>query len=369
MGPARSENMTIDDEEEWRASIEEENDEHALRMLTSWNYPQTDGFFYAPSGYKLHVRAVLPPEDPTCSRVRAVIIHCHGLNGHVNGKWFAGHYYPAIAAAGFAVFAVDIAGHGYSEGERALVEDWEVVLDDLESFAEALMGTADALLCDDRFKSGVHPQVLAHLQRLPLFVQGNSMGGMIGMYLGLRLQDNEGLCDRFKGAVLGCPALAVDLPSHSVQVVLRNVVVPLFKSHEMPAFLSSSSKSLSSWSYDLNDQMMREQAEMDIRDCAARFPDAGLGWQRNMRWGTAGAFSKLYSQIEDDMEAVEFPFLIIHDPGDKVCFISGSEKLMNLSSSDDKTLHRPNAGGLHCLPMAVTKEYVTTMANWIHARA
>eukprot|EP00930_Biecheleria_cincta_P024296 TRINITY_DN17397_c0_g2_i3.p1 TRINITY_DN17397_c0_g2~~TRINITY_DN17397_c0_g2_i3.p1 ORF type:complete len:358 (+),score=66.58 TRINITY_DN17397_c0_g2_i3:101-1174(+) len=356
--------MTPDEEEEWRQSIEDEDDEETLEKLLSWNLPQTDGFFEAPSGNRLHVRATLPVGQAA----RAVLLYCHGLNGHVNGRWYAGHFIPLIASKGFAVFAVDIMGHGYSEGERSFVEDWDAVFDDLSAFLEALFGVAEPSPDEEDFNAGVSAQVLGHIRSLPIFVTGQSMGGMIGMYAGLRLQSNDKLQARFRGAVLGCPSLAVDLPAAPVRFLLRNIVVPLFKSHEMPPWVSSSSKSMSSWSYDLANPTMRQQAEMDIRDCAARFPGQALGWQKGMRWGTAAAFSDVFARVEEDMEEIEYPFLLIHDPDDKVCFISGSEKLVERSPSNDKTLHRMNAHGLHCLPMYATEEYVSRMAEWIYRR-
>lgn len=354
--------MTPDEEQEWKQSIQDEDDEEALAKIKSWNLPQTDGFFEAPSGNRLHVRAVLPVTQAP----KAVLLYCHGLNGHVNGSWYAGHFMPLIASKGFAIFAVDIMGHGYSEGERSFVQEWDAVFDDLSAFLEALFGVAEPAPDEEDFNAGVSAQVLAHIRSLPIFVTGQSMGGMICMYVGLRLQNNEKLQSKFCGAVLGSPSLAVDLPAAPVRFLLRNIVVPLFKSHEMPPWISSSSKSMPSWSYDLANPTMRQQAEMDIRDCADRFPGEALGWQKGMRWGTAAAFSDVFSRIEEDMDDIEYPFLVMHDPDDKVCFISGSEKLMELSSSDDKTLNRVSARGVHCLPMFATEEYVSAMAAWMH---
>merc|ERR1719183_1702543 len=154
--------------------------------------------------------------------------------------------------------------------------------------------------------------------------------GMMSMSVGLRLQRNQQLQHKFRGAVMGCPSLVVDLPSKPVQSLLRNLVVPLFKYRQMPAFLSSSSNSAMSWSVDLSDAKQREYAEMVMRDCVGRFPGQALGWHQNMNWGTAAAFSTLYSHVEEDMTLVSFPFLVIHDRMDKVCFFSGSERLMEL---------------------------------------
>eukprot|EP00434_Breviolum_minutum_P013682 symbB.v1.2.012061.t1/scaffold825.1/size159525/2 len=219
--------MTPEEEEEWVESIKAEDDEIALEKLRSFQLPKTPGFFQAPSGHRLHVRTILPSNDPTATEVKAVIIHCHGMNSHVNGRNWGGEFLPRVAKEGFAVFAVDIMGHGYSEGTRALIEapvifkkvqgvsaflvmhqDWHDVFDDLEALAEAIFNDGD----EQDFNAAIPPEVLERLRRRPLFIDGLSMGGMIGFHLGLRLQEHPRLQKIFRGAVLGAPSLQVPMP-------------------------------------------------------------------------------------------------------------------------------------------------------------
>lgn len=360
--------MSSFNEEKWQQSILDEDNDWALSRLKTWIVPQTHSYFNAPSGHQLHVRAVLPPGDEDGSTVEAVLLYCHGLNSHVNSSAYAGGFYPKLAGEGFAVFAVDIMGHGYSEGERSLIDDWNVVFEDLERFLEALMGVSKAASDDAEIHIDISAKALAHIRKLPVVITGVSMGGMIGMHIGLRLQRSATLSNRFKGGVFGCPALVVDLPPKPVQCLLRAFVVPLCSTREMPPVVSSSSKSRASDSYDLMDPKQRMAAEMDMRDCATRFPGHGLSWHQPMRWGTAGAFSTLYLQTDDHMSQVQFPFLLLHDPDDKVCFYAGSEKLMQLSPSKDKTLQPVSAGGKHSLPMVVQDLFITSMISWIKKR-
>eukprot|EP00913_Durusdinium_trenchii_P025735 g24151.t1 len=58
------------------------------------------------------------------------------MNSHVNGGNWAGEFFPRVANEGFALFTVDIMGHGYSEGTRALIDDWHDVFADLEALTE-----------------------------------------------------------------------------------------------------------------------------------------------------------------------------------------------------------------------------------------
>jgi len=360
--------MTPAEESAWKKSIEEEDEDEAVSKLQSWIQPRTDGYFQAPSEHRLHVRAVMPPGDADARTAKAVLLYCHGLNSHVNGKVWNELYDRIAGEGGIALFAVDIMGHGYSEGTRNFVPDWGAVFEDLEAFVEALMGTADPPPTSAEFNPGVSGHTLSRLRQLPIFVTGTSLGGMIGMYVSQRLQNNPCLEQKFKGAVFCCPALVVDLPPQPVQILLRNVVVPLFRTRQMPSAVSSSSKSVASWAFDLSDPKQKEIAEMEIRDCAFRYPDHALGWQQGMLWGTAGAFSNVYSHLDEDMQEVEFPFLLIHDREDKICFFSGSEKLMELSPSTDKTLREIDAGGRHCVPVVVQDQYLQMLLTWIKQR-
>ncbi len=63
------------------------------------------------------------PESPT-----RIVVLVHGYAEHSNRY---AHVADALAADGAAVYAEDHLGHGLSEGERALIVDFEHVVDDL----------------------------------------------------------------------------------------------------------------------------------------------------------------------------------------------------------------------------------------------
>ena len=92
--------------------------------------------------------------DPGDPPVRLVLI-VHGYAEH-GGRY--GHLAAALARRGSTVYADDHLGHGRSDGERALITDFEHVVDDLH----ALAGIA----------RGEHPG-------LPLVLVGHSMGGLL----------------------------------------------------------------------------------------------------------------------------------------------------------------------------------------------
>eukprot|EP00435_Cladocopium_sp_Y103_P052734 s1611_g16.t1 len=204
--------MTPEEEERWIASVKAEDNETALEKLKRFQRPKTPAFFQAPSGHRLHLRILLPSNDLEAQQVKAVIVHCHGLNSHVNGGHWAGEFLPRLAREGFAVFGVDIMGHGYSEGTRALIQDWHDVFADLEALTEAIFDVGDEPVRAEVFNANMAPEILRRLRQRPLFIHGASMGGMICFHLGMRLQRHPRLQKIFKGAILGCPALQVPMP-------------------------------------------------------------------------------------------------------------------------------------------------------------
>ena len=91
-----------------------------------------------------------PPGAPTW-----VAVLVHGYGEHIGRyQWVA----DRLTSDGAVVYAHDHVGHGRSEGERALVEDFERVVDDLHLLVERAREE--------------HPD-------LPLVLIGHSMGGMI----------------------------------------------------------------------------------------------------------------------------------------------------------------------------------------------
>jgi alpha-beta hydrolase superfamily lysophospholipase len=122
---------------------------------------------------RVHV-AVWEPEGA----VRAVVLVVHGYAEH-GGRY--AHVAGALAVHGIATYAPDHVGHGRSDGERALITDFDDVVDDLDAVAG--IAAAD------------HPGA-------PLVAIGHSMGGLLVARLAQRrTRPLAGVA--FLGAVLG----------------------------------------------------------------------------------------------------------------------------------------------------------------------
>jgi alpha-beta hydrolase superfamily lysophospholipase len=132
---------------------------------------------------------------PAADPARLVVL-VHGYGEHI-GRYE--HVAEALAARGSAVVGPDHVGHGRSEGERALVADFEPIVDDVRAVVEDARGA------------------------LPVVMVGHSMGGLIATRYAQRHRDD------LAGLVLSGPAIglgavmedwlaAPELPSDPIDV-------------------------------------------------------------------------------------------------------------------------------------------------------
>ena len=121
----------------------------------------------------IHVRRWEPTEAPT-----AVIMILHGY-AEYGGRY--AHVAEQFVSRGWAVVASDHVGHGLSEGERALITDFGLVVDDVGKVAESA----------ESYFGGI-----------PLIMMGHSMGGLLTARFVQRWPERLAGA-AFLGAVLG----------------------------------------------------------------------------------------------------------------------------------------------------------------------
>jgi alpha-beta hydrolase superfamily lysophospholipase len=109
---------------------------------------------------------------------RRIVLIVHGYAEH-GGRY--AHVADRLSADGAVVYAPDHIGHGHSDGERALIRDFEHVVDDLHALGEMARGEYPGL---------------------PLIVIGHSMGGLLTARFAERYPD-EVAAVGFLGAVIG----------------------------------------------------------------------------------------------------------------------------------------------------------------------
>jgi alpha-beta hydrolase superfamily lysophospholipase len=135
----------------------------------------SDGSLLGVNGLRLAYHSWEPPPE----RTRARLVLVHGLGEH-SGRY--AEFGARMAAAGVATFAMDLRGHGLSDGQRGHVPSFDVLLQDLDRFHREVEGLTDA--------------------RAPMFLLGHSLGGLIA----LRYQEEYD--ERFRGAIITSPWLA-----------------------------------------------------------------------------------------------------------------------------------------------------------------
>ncbi|HYW80361.1 MAG TPA: alpha/beta hydrolase, partial [Thermoguttaceae bacterium] len=131
--------------------------------------------FNGHDGLKLYEQCWLPESEP-----EAVVVAIHGFLEH-SGRHsrLAG----VLNDEGYAVYAMDMRGHGRSEGEPVFVEQFDDYLADLDVFV-------------DRVRRR-HPEK-------PLLLFGHSMGGtIVGLYAATRLPQIQGIALSAPAAMVG----------------------------------------------------------------------------------------------------------------------------------------------------------------------
>lgn len=132
-----------------------------------------DGTILGVNSLRLAYRTWEPPT------ARAAIVLVHGLGEH-SGRY--GEFGDRMAGYGISTYAMDLRGHGLSEGRRGHVPTFDIFLQELDRFRREVEDLADV--------------------QVPLFLLGHSLGGLIA----LRYQEEYHA--RFKGAIIVSPWLA-----------------------------------------------------------------------------------------------------------------------------------------------------------------
>ncbi|MGQ0562051.1 MAG: lysophospholipase [Gemmatimonadota bacterium] len=153
---------------------------------------EVDGRIEAVGGLSLYYQG-WEADEP-----KAAILVVHGLAEH--GGRYAG-VGRRMAGFGISTYAVDLRGHGLSDGRRGHVDRFELLLQDIDRFRREIEGGLEA--------------------ELPLFALGHSMGGLIvARYI-------EAYGARFAGAILTSPWLATAMPIPRWKVLAANVLKKL----------------------------------------------------------------------------------------------------------------------------------------------
>jgi alpha-beta hydrolase superfamily lysophospholipase len=149
----------------------------------------SDGYLEGVGGLRLYYRAWEQP------RARAAIMIIHGLGEH------GGRYEPIaqrFSTYGYSTYALDLRGHGLSEGRRGHVQRFEYFLQDVDRFRREMQGLVDV--------------------GCPLFLLGHSMGGLIALRY---LEEFEA---PLKGGIIVSPWLATAMAAPRWKITIANAL-------------------------------------------------------------------------------------------------------------------------------------------------
>eukprot|EP00904_Undaria_pinnatifida_P006106 jgi/Undpi1/2625/HiC_scaffold_13.g06004.m1 len=316
---------------------------------------QTEEFMVNSRDEVLHLRTYVPPDG---QEIKALVVFAHGYGGHTNvpSKAKLG---TDMAALGLAVVQFDLAGHGYSEGERAYIKRYSDWLDDYFQLLEAVAGGGFAE--PSKGKLELSKSQLELLKTVPFFLTGESLGGGMTLMMGLTIYDRKHtLLPRFKGVGLIAPAIRGNPPPAPVVTALRYFVAPLIPKTQIPDALESVQIPEEVWKTAED----RAQAKRD------EWGNPGaLGWGHNMKFNMGLNMMDMVGVVHARLSDIKFPFIVLHDPKDAITQCSASRDLMEKASTprDDPRAREliEMEGWLHDLLTNCTDRVIGHLTDWI----
>ena len=251
--------------------------------------------------------------EPQGGETVAEVLIVPGFADHGNRYREVAH---TFAEAGIATVAVDMRGHGRSEGPRGFVRHFDDYHDDV--------------------RAG-----LATLGKGPKFIYGHSMGGLIALDLLSRGRD-LGL----RGVVLSCPFLGLAMKVPPAKLWVAGLAASLYPRLSMPSGVDPANIS-------------RDPVQVDAyaRDPLV-FKSATVGWFQELT---------LAQQRVRDLRAVEQPLLLVYSEEDRLVDGKLTTKLNRQLECKDKTVVlRP--GGYHEPHSDIDRgEMIAKIRDWIRA--
>jgi len=272
--------------------------------------------FAGGDGLGLYGQGWMP--GPAQHRSPAVLVWVPGFIEH-SGRYAATA--EALVERGYAVYAMDLRGHGRSGGPRCFVDRFERYLDDLDAWIETVRR---------RETAG------------PRFLVGHSMGGLIVALWSITRRPPLG------GLVMSASTVRL---SAGLFPVLRRLAGPVGR--WLP-WLRVARLGLGSMS---RDAAVVAAYRADPLVFHGRFPTrSGTELLRAIRW------------LDHSADAVLPPLLLLHGTADRLCDPEGSREFYRRAGSPDKTL-RLYDGLFHDLfHEPEHPQIIADLAGWLDAR-
>jgi alpha-beta hydrolase superfamily lysophospholipase len=277
-----------------------------------WSHTREE-WFEGAGGVRLFCRHARPLVEP-----RAVLVALHGLGDHSG-------LYPMLPDAflplGIEIFAPDLRGNGRSPGQRAYLERWSDFREDLRRLII---------------------RVRAERPMIPLFLLGNSMGGLV--VLDYAQHHPEGI----RGVIAVSTPLG-ELGVPRVLMALGRVV-----SRWWPRFSLNTGMDLSGLARD------PEVAERVLHDPLFH------------RKGTARLSTEVtatIARVQAGAGGFPVPMLVLHGAADRMVPPDGSRRFFGATGQPDRTLVEYPAAYHALLADVGSDQVLRDIAEWMTRRA
>jgi len=255
------------------------------------NIKYEEEFIQNSRGVKLFTCRWLPADR----EAKAIICLCHGYG--MECSIFMEDTGVRLAKAGYAVFGIDLEGHGKSDGTRCYIKNFDDLVMDSVTFFRSV---AESIEYREKAR----------------FLYDESMGGVVALLIH-RKQPNY-----WNGAVLVAPMckIAEEIKPHPLVIsILKklSLIIPTWKIVPTENIIDSAFKD--------PEKRQKIRANPYI-------------YQDKPRLKTGYELLVTSLDMEKRLDEVSLPFLVVHGEDDKVTDPSVSKLLYTSAKSSDKTL-------------------------------
>ncbi|PON78619.1 Alpha/beta hydrolase fold [Parasponia andersonii] len=280
----------------------QQNLDHCLFKLAPSGIPTEEWYVRNSRGLEIFCKSWKPEQGVP---IKGALFFCHGY-GDTCTFFFEG-IAKRIAAAGYAVYALDHPGFGLSEGLHGYVPSFDELADNV---------------IENYRKIKERPE----LKGLPHFILGQSMGGAVTLKVHLKVPHE------WDGVILVAPMCKIAEDMKPPPAVLKVLTV---MSRVLPKAKLFPQKDLAALAF--RDLRKREMAVYNV-----------ICYSDQTRLRTAVELLNATTDIERRLKEVTAPLLILHGAADRVTDPLVSQYLYEKASSEDKTL-KLYEEGYHCI--------------------